>query len=228
MRYVIADLAVDMEPEGRTKGQAAAYAAPALGPADITIDVNTREILEKNPQLENLDAAYYMGSGALFARDLLDFSGFQLHASAVALDGRAYLFSAYSGTGKSTHTGKWVRLFGARYINDDKPALRLRDGVWTAYGTPWSGKNDLSSPEGYPVGGIAFVERGDHNAIRRLSPVEAFPMVMAQTLKFLNRRRVERKLELLDQCLRTVPVWLLTCQNNDEAAYVSHRAMTGV
>lgn len=227
MRYVIADLAVDMEPEGRTKGQAAAYAAPALGPADITINVNAREILEKNPMLGDLEMAYYMGSGAWFARDLLDFSGFQLHASAIALDGRAYLFSAYSGTGKSTHTEKWRRLFGARYINDDKPALRLVNGVWMAYGTPWSGKHDLSSPEGFPVGGIAFLERGDHNAIRRLTPAEALPLIMSQTMKFLSLERMNTKLTLLDQCLRTVPVWLLTCQNNDEAAFVSHEAMTG-
>lgn len=228
MRYQIAGLAVDMEPIGRTKGQAAAYAAPALGPADITIDVDTRKILERNPTLGDLDMAYYMGAGSFFARELLDFSGFQLHASAIALDGRAYLFSAYSGTGKSTHTEKWLRLFGARYINDDKPALRLVDGTWTAYGTPWSGKHDLSSPEGYPVGGIAFLERGDHNAIRRMEPAQALPLIMAQTYKWLSVEQMDKKLALLDRCLRTVPVWLLTCQNNDEAAYTSHAAMTGV
>jgi len=226
MRYKIADLAVDMESFGRTKGQAAAYAAPVLGPADITIDVNTREILEKNPALETLDTAYYMATGAYFARALLDFSGIQLHASAIALDSKAYLFSAYSGTGKSTHTKKWCRLFGAHYINDDKPALRFVDGQWMAYGTPWSGKHDLSCPQGYPVGGIAFLVRGEENAIEPLTPAQALPLIMAQTYRYLNGDEMAQKLALLDRCLRAVPIWKLTCQNNDEAALLSHAVMT--
>lgn len=224
-RYHIAGLAVDMEVSGRTKRQAAAYAAPAKGSADIVIDPDTRKFLDYYPRLETLEMAEYMVTGLVFARRLLDFSGFQLHASAIALDGRAYLFSAESGTGKSTHTEKWCRLFGAKYINDDKPALRLTDGVWMAYGTPWSGKHDISSPVGYPIGGIAFLERGE-NIINRLSPAQALPLIMAQTLKQLPEERMDLKLELLDSLLRQVPVWKLSCRNNDDAAYTSMQAMT--
>ena len=224
-RYHIAGLAVDMEVSGRTKRQAAAYAAPAKGPADIVLDCDTRKFLDYYPRLETLEMAEYMVTGLVFARKLLDFSGFQLHASAVALDGRAYLFSAESGTGKSTHTEKWCRLFGAEYINDDKPALRLVDGVWMAYGTPWSGKRDISSPVGYPIGGIAFLERGE-NSISPLSSARALPLIMAQTLKQLPQERMDRKLELLDSLLRQVPVWHLSCRNNDDAAHTAMQAMT--
>ena len=225
-RYVIADLAVDMEVSGRTKRQAAAYAAPAKGPADITINLDARKFQDYYPAEQSLEVTEYMLTGLLFARKLLDFSGFQLHASAIALNGRAYLFSAQCGTGKSTHTEKWCRLFDAAYINDDKPALRLVDGVWMAYGTPWSGKHDISNPVGYPVGGIAFLERGE-NSICRLSPVQALPLIMEQTLKQLPQERMDQKLALLDNLLRNVPVWKLTCRNNDEAAYTSMNAMTG-
>ena len=224
-RYLIAGLAVDMEVSGRTKRQAAAYAAPAKGPADIVLDCDTRKFLDRYPNMKTMEMAEYMVTGLVFARKLLDFSGFQLHASAVALDGRAYLFSAESGTGKSTHTEKWCRLFGAEYINDDKPALRLVDGVWMAYGTPWSGKHDISSPEGYPLGGIAFLDRGD-NGICPLTPAQALPLFMAQTLKMLPQERMDSKLELLDSLLRQVPVWHLTCRNNDDAAHTSMQAMT--
>ena len=69
-----------------------------------------------------------------------------LHSSAVVVDGYAYLFSADSGTGKSTHTGLWKQHFGDRayIINDDKPAIRKVDGEWYVFGTPWSGKTDTS------------------------------------------------------------------------------------
>ena len=177
-RYVIAGLKVDMEVSGRTERQAVAYLASAEGAADITITCDVERILELNPQLGNEEMAEYLGTGALFANALLDFGGSYLHASAVILDGKAYLFSAPSGTGKSTHTEKWCRLFGATYLNDDKPALRLVDDVWMVYGTPWSGKHDLSLPVGVPLGGIAFLRRGQENTIKKLPPEIAIPKFM--------------------------------------------------
>jgi hypothetical protein len=226
-RYLIAGLTVDMEVSGRTELQAEPYRISAVGPADITLSCDVRRVLELNPELNDYDTALYMGTGAYFSRALLQHNGTYLHSSAILLDGKAYLFSANSGTGKSTHTEKWCRLFGARYLNDDKPALRLVDGVWMAYGTPWSGKHDLSSPEGAPLGGIAFLKRGEENAIRPMPANKAVPNLMVQSLWKLNKPQMETQLQLADHLLRTVPVWELTCRNDDDAARVSYQAMTG-
>lgn len=226
-RYEIAGLSVDMEVSGETLRRAEAYETSISGPADITLSCDARRVLALNPRLENLDNALYMGTGAYFSRELLNFSGTFLHASAVVLEGKAYLFSAHSGTGKSTHTEKWCRLFGAHYLNDDKPALRLIDGVWTAYGTPWSGKHDLSSPEGAPVGGIAFLKRGEENSITPITPQQALPRLMAQSLLKLSKKQMEIQLTLVDKLLRTVPLWELTCRNDDEAAQIAYAAMMG-
>lgn len=225
-RYEIAGLKVDMAVSGRTKRQAAAYAAPAIGSADIVIHCDPEAVLRRFPELRDLDSAEYMSTGGQFSKKLLDFGGFRLHSSAIALEGKAYLFSAHSGTGKSTHTQKWTRLFGAEYLNDDKPALRKLDGVWTAFGTPWSGKHDLSSPQGAALGGIAFLRRGEINSIVPLSPAKALPLLMGQTAHRLTAEQMERLLPMVDDILRTVPIWELTCRNDDEAAYVAHAAMT--
>ena len=225
-RYEIAGLAVDMDVSGRTFRQAAAYAAPVRGAADLTIRCDVPAYMAANPDQKDPNMAEYMLTGYLFARELLKFNGMHLHSSAVMLDGKAYLFSAASGTGKSTHTEKWCRLFGAQLLNDDKPALRLVDGVWMAYGTPWSGKHDLSTPQGVPLGGIAFLRRGNVNAITPMAPAQAVQCFMGQTLRKLGMDAMQTQLTLLDQLLRTVPVWDLQCLNNDEAAYVSHDAMT--
>lgn len=223
--YRIADLLVQMEVTGRTRQQAMAYAVQENAPADIVLECDIDQILELNPELQDRDVAEYMGTGAIFARELLGFQGSFLHSSAVVLDGKAYLFSAPSGTGKSTHTEKWCRLFGARYLNDDKPALRLVDGVWMAYGTPWSGKHDLSSNEGVPVGGVAVLRRGEENAITRMQPAQALPWIMSQTSYRLRRDQMEKQLELMDQFLRQVPIWQLYCRNEDAAAVLSHSTM---
>lgn len=224
-RYRIADLIVEMMPSGRTKQQAMPYLTEESGEADIILSYDYEKALLRYPQLQDLDTAEYMTTGSLFAVQMLRFDGFQLHASAVMLDGKAYLFSAPSGTGKSTHTEKWCRLFGAQIINDDKPTLRRTDGVWTVYGTPWSGKNDLSCPVGVPLGGIAFLERGSVNKIGKISPMEAVPAILRECLQFSHKGCAQRQLELVDLLLREAPIYRLACRNDDEAAMVSCEAM---
>lgn len=225
-RYHIAGLAVNMELSGRAERQAEAYLAPDDGPVDITLQCDAHQILALNPNLEDAETALYLGTGTIFSQMLLDYDGTYLHASAVILDGKAYLFSANSGVGKSTHTQKWCRLFGASYLNDDKPVLRLVDGVWMAYGTPWSGKHDLSSPVGVPLAAIAFLVRGEENSIRPIEPKKAVPLIINQSLRRLQSQQMERQLMLVDKLVRQTNIWELTCRNDDDAAILAYRVMT--
>ena len=224
-RYQIAGLQVDMEVGGRTFIQAQPYECEPLGPADLTIRCDVKKVMEANPEMKNADMAEYMGTGTRFAHRIMEFDAFQLHSSAVMLDGKAYLFSAPSGTGKSTHTEKWCRLFGAVLLNDDKPVIRCQQGTWIAYGTPWSGKHDLSVPTGVPLGAIAFLQRGEENAIRRIEPNEAVIHMISQAPRYLNAEQMTLQLDLLDRLLQKIPVFLLTCRNDDEAALLSHENM---
>ena len=225
-RYKIAGLQVDMDVSGRTALQAAPYEVEAQGSADILLTCDDQQILDLNPYLQTLDMAQYMGTGRYFSQALLQFEGVYLHSSAVMLDGKAYLFSAPSGTGKSTQTEKWCRLFGATYINDDKPVLRYIDGQWIAYGTPWSGKHDLSTPAGYPVGGIAFVHRGEENKLERLQPAQALSQFLSQSLwKLGTKEELSKQLQLVGDLLTKVPLWKLTCNKDDAAAFLARQGM---
>lgn len=224
--YRIAGLTVEMDVTGRTAQQAEAYKVDFDGVADMTVRCNAEETLKRNPQLETVDLAEYIATGTVFARKMLDFQGFQLHSCAVGLDGKAYLFSAPSGTGKSTHGERWCRMFGAIPINDDKPLLRRTEAGWTVYGTPWSGKHDLSTPGGIPLGGVAFLFRGEENAIWPMEPAVAVPAAISQSLRYLNHGQMDKQLALLDRLLQEVPVWHLTCRNDDASAEVSREAMT--
>lgn len=174
------------------------------------------------------ERASYMESGTQFYRALLDFDGMMLHASAVAVDGKAYLFSGRSGIGKSTHTGLWQQILGekVKLFNDDKPALRHLDGEWYAYGTPWSGKHGININMKVPVAGICFLKRGDQNTIRRLSPIEALPQVLAQTLrKFNDAERLSLMLALVDKLVKEVPMYELYNRPEPEAARLSYETM---
>ena len=102
------------------------------------------------------------------------------------------------------------------------------DEGWIAWGTPWSGKHDLSSPRSAALGGIAWLQRGEENTIQRLAPADALPFIMSQCLHWLDARQMDAQLKLLDQLLRDVPMWKLTCRNEDAAAILAREEMTGV
>ena len=226
MRCSIAGLNVELACGGRTKAQAEAYLASACAESpQITISVDAKAALARRPELQSEDLAEYLLTGDRFALALLEHEGFMLHASAVCWDGQAVCFSAPPGVGKSTHSEKWHRLFGAEILNDDKPALRRVDGRWMAYGTPWSGKHDLSRPAGAPLKVLCFLFRGEENKMEPLAPARALPLLLSQTLFQLRRERMERLLPLADDLLRHVSVWKLTCNQSDEGAELARNTI---
>lgn len=222
----IADLLTEVPETGGIAPRFTDYLTDETNIADICI----HDELYNWERLKRLsvEGVAYMESGGQFYRALLDFDGMMLHASAVAVDGKAYLFSGRSGIGKSTHTGLWQQTFGekVKLFNDDKPALRRLDGEWYAYGTPWSGKHGININMKVPVAGICFLKRGDRNTIRRLSPVEALPQVLAQTLrKFNDAERLSLMLSHVDKLVKEVPMYELYNRPEPEAARLSYETM---
>lgn len=160
---------------------------------------------------------------------LLEHGGFMLHSSAVVMDGEAYLFSAPSGTGKSTHTALWLKHFGGRaqILNDDKPAVMVENGSVTACGTPWSGKSDLNLNLRVPLRGICILERSQNNFIEPLPPERSVFALLDQTLRPSDGERMNALLELLDAVTSNVPIWRMGCDISTEAAEMAYRAMSG-
>lgn len=225
--YKIAGLTVEMESFGRTVTQAEPYRCEEA-PADIVITSRAEELKEQQPHL-SLEDCEYLSTGSSFYRQLLEYDGLMLHASAVVRDGYAYLFSAPCGTGKSTHTKLWRKVFGddnVFILNDDKPALRLENGVWYACGTPWSGKTAQNVNTKVPLAGICFLRRGEKNTIEPFSGPMAIFSLLEQTSRPSGEKIRSRLLELLDKLLTTVPVWQMACNMEDDAPTTSYTAMS--
>jgi len=225
--YKITGLTVEMDSFGRTVTQAEPYLTQP-GKPDIVISADWQGLQERQPHLTKDDSEYIM-TGSSFYNQLLDFDGMLLHASAVILDDRAYLFSAPGGTGKSTHTTLWETVVGAGralILNDDKPALRLEDGVFYAYGTPWSGKTDLNINRRVPLAGICMLGRGERNEIEPFHGAEAVHALLEQTIRPRNPAKMVKLLELVDKLFAEVPVWKMKCNMDPEAARASYEAMS--
>ncbi len=226
--YLIAGLRVRMDTYGRAAAQAQPYLSETAGEADLVITSHAQSLHEKQSHL-SLEDCEYLSTGSSFYRQLLNFDGMMLHSSAVVMDGYAYLFSAPCGTGKSTHTTMWRQAFGedrVTMLNDDKPALRLENGRWFAYGTPWSGKTDQNTNIRAPLGGICVLTRGETNEIVPFGGAQAALAILEQTVRPAGMEARGKILELVDSLLTTVPVWKLKCTPTHDAARVSQKAMS--
>ena len=227
--YRIADLLVRYEPEyPMLRARSEKYRAPQDPSAkEIGKDKEAITVLHQNYPTLTLEECEYMQLGKEFFYLLLLHGGMMLHASAVVVDGAAYLFSAPSGTGKSTHTALWLKKFGedAYLLNDDKPALRVfEDGIY-AYGAPFSGKYDLSVNERVPVRGIAFIERSETNRIERKDSKEALYALLNQTVRPRELPLYTRLLQTVQKVTQEVPIYTLYCNMAPQAADLSYETM---
>ena len=227
--YKIADLNVLLDCEKTTMNNAKKYLTKPFEKADIII-CSDRDDISKRASKKNVayDIAAYLVEGVEFYTKLLDFSGTFFHASAVVIDNRAYLFSAPCGTGKSTHTLQWLQLFGDRayIINDDKPAVRIIDDGIFVYGTPWSGKNDISVNTKAKLQGICFLERGNENKIELMQKDIALIRLFHSAIRRLSKEDMEKELTLINTILERIPIYHMECLPNIEAAKMSYEVMS--
>lgn len=152
-----------------------------------------------------------------------------MHGSCVAVDGEGYLFTAKSGTGKSTHTRLWRELFGDRavMINDDKPLIRIANDGIKIYGTPWSGKHRLNTNCSVPLKAICVLERAQQNRIHRINAPEAYPVLLQQIYRPSNPEAMLKTIRLIDRLSGNVDLWRLGCNMDPEAAQIAYDAMKG-
>lgn len=222
----VAELIVEIPTAGGMSSRCAEYLCEDSNSVDIIIQ---KHLYRSEPWPgANDEMIAYMESGVQFYTYLLRFQGLMLHASAVALDGKAYLFSGPCGMGKSTHTKLWQQTFGsaAQVFNDDKPPLRYIDGKWYAYGAPWCGKDGINLNMKVPLAGICFLKQANKNVIRQLSPAEALAKIVPQTRRqFATMESLNLMLENVEQLIKDIPVFELWNRPEPDAARLSYETM---
>ncbi len=201
-----------------------------FGVPDISVRVSDAEIaaeIKNAKERVSAEVAEVSCAYRAIAMQLPRFDAFVLHAAVIECDGKAYAFSAPSGTGKSTHISLWQKAFGSRVrvINGDKPILRLIDGKWYAFGTPWCGKERISLNAAAPLAAICFLQRAAQNSIAPIDDARAVNRLFYQILMPSEEEQALRFLDLLDKMAVTVPFYQLNCNISPEAALVAYRGM---
>lgn len=152
---------------------------------------------------------------------------FLMHGAVAAVNGAGYMFTATSGTGKSTHVNLWKKYFDeVEIINGDKPFIRISDEEVRAYGTPWAGKEGWQVNRSVPLRAVCLLKRGTENKIKRISPVNCLPFLMRQVHYTDDPQIAGKTMELFNQMLDRITVYELECDVSREAAEYSYREMT--
>ena len=161
------------------------------------------------------------------AEKMPDYDSFVFHGSVIAVDGEGYLFTAKSGTGKSTHTRLWREYFGEKavMVNDDKPIIKVTDDGVTVYGTPYNGKHRLGTNISVPLKAICILERGEKNEIVRIGKSEAYAMLLQQVYRPKDSLQMAKTLRLIDEMADSVRLYRLACNMDIEAAKVAYGTM---
>ena len=155
---------------------------------------------------------------------------FLVHGAAIAYGGKAYLFTAPSGTGKTTHISLWKKYLGkdVQIVNGDKPLLRVRSGGVDVCSTPWAGKERWQRNCIVPLGGICLIHRGTDNVACRCKAEELLSELMFQIYIPRDPNALMQTLSLLDGVLRQTPLYQLSCDISQDAVRASFEAMTGL
>jgi len=202
---------------------------------DFSVSINENDIIYEQDQSykHTPDVRYsaeYLETVAVYrkiAEKMPEYDTILFHGSVLALEGCAYMFTAGSGTGKSTHARLWREAFGSRVvmINDDKPLLKITDTGVTAYGTPWNGKHCLGSNTSAPLKAVCILSRAEQNSIEPITKCAAWQYLYTQTYRPKSMNAAKKTLMLTDKLANGVRLYSLHCNTHTSAALTAYNAI---
>ena len=158
---------------------------------------------------------------------IIEKDGIMLHSSAISYKGDGILFSAPSGTGKSTQSALWKKEFGdeVTIVNDDTPFIRNINGKSYVYGCPWSGKTDINEQMKVPVKAVISVKQGNENSVKELTPTEGFFRIFNETKKPVESNMLDKAMDNVINFLSNTKVYELTCRPDKDAVYTLKKVL---
>lgn len=164
--------------------------------------------------VEPLTVLNVLGAERLVAQT----GGFLFHSAYIEANGAAILFTAPSGTGKSTQAELWKKLRGAEIINGDRSAVMVEKGGVFVYGVPFSGSSDICKNKTLPLKAIVCLKQAPSTTIRRLHGAEAFMrMWEGCNVNIWDKNDVSAVSKAVEQVILNVPVFELACTPDESA-----------
>ena len=155
-----------------------------------------------------------MGAEHLVAQN----GGFVFHSSFVEYKGKGILFTAPSGTGKSTQADLWQKHRNAEIINGDRSAICVAEGGVVACGLPFAGSSGICLNKTLPLAAIIYLKQAPQDRIRRLAGAEAFRRIWEGcSVNTWDKADVTAVSATVQQVIDAVPVFELACTPDETA-----------
>ena len=157
---------------------------------------------------------------------LMHYDALLVHASRVEIDGSAIVFSAPSGTGKTTQAKLWEQYEGARIVSNDRTIVRRINGDFITSGFPVDGSEPVFDPSLIPLVKIILLHQGDENRAERIPVGRALAFLMEQTvLNSWDSAGITRAMLFWSDLLTQYPAILLTCRPDEGAVHCLTEAL---
>ena len=152
-------------------------------------------------------------------KHLLKHEALVLHSSFIEYEGKAILFTAPSGTGKSTQANLWKKYEGTEIINGDRSIVhRTAPGVFQMHGLPFCGSSQIHLNKEMPLGAIVFIEQHPTNIVEPMSPAHAFGKLYGEmSINSWNREAVEKGMQVIENLVASIPMVHLKCNMEQDA-----------
>lgn len=152
--------------------------------------------------------------------------GFVFHCAYIEWNGTAVLFTAPSGTGKSTQAELWRKYRDAEIINGDRAAVCIKEGLLVAAGIPFSGSSSYCGNRTLPVAAIVYLSQAPETSIRKLRGAEAFSKLWeGVSVNTWNKTDMEHVLNVVQKAAEEIPVYHLACTPDKTAVIALEEAL---
>lgn len=152
--------------------------------------------------------------------------GFIFHCSYIDHNGRAILFTAPSGTGKSTQADLWAKYRGTEIINGDRAAIRLAEGKLLAEGIPFAGSSQYCKNRSLPIKAIVYLGQAPKTTIRKLQGYEAFSKIWeGVSVNTWDREDLERVSAVVQKVAAEIPIYHMPCTPDESAVLALEEAL---
>ncbi len=178
---------------------------------DISVEVSKDEL----NTLSDVPGGFMVPEGnrefyklhTLLRRKILAHDCLILHGTAIRIDQYGIVFTASTGTGKSTHADLWKDVLGSRVsiINDDWPIVRIKKGKAYLDSSPWCGYRRINEIISVPLKCIFQIERSDVPQVLNMNDSEALSVLLKRSCTLCQTISQEEKLYvLIEDIIRTV------------------------
>ena len=159
-------------------------------------------------------------------RRLQEKNEFILHSSFIMYNNEAVLFTAPSGTGKSTQAELWKRYRNARVINGDRTVLSIKGNTLYASGSPHCGSSGITENASFPVKAVVMLSQAKYNSVCRASFTDnALSLFKEITVNYHNDSFFNKAMNMTENIFSLTDVYLLKCNISEDAVTCLYDAL---